>query len=47
MYNIEDGKDKDMKNRSRLKRIVKKLKSKGKWDVLSKIAYKYQILISP
>ena len=47
MYNIKDGEDKDMKNRSRLKRIVKKLKSKGKWDVLSKIAYKYQILISP
>jgi len=53
MYNIENGEDKNMKERDektafnfRLKCIIKKLKSKGKWDLLSKIAYKYGIVVA-
>ena len=50
MYNIEDGEDKTMNRdtafKYRLKSIIKKLKSKGKWDLISKLAYKYGIVVA-
>ena len=30
----------------RLKSIIKRLKSKGKWDLVSKLAYKYGIVVA-
>tara|TARA_Y100000004_G_scaffold189071_1_gene244169 strand:+ start:2834 stop:2980 length:147 start_codon:yes stop_codon:yes gene_type:complete len=30
----------------RLKCIIKRLKSKGKWDLLSRLAYKYGIVVA-
>ena len=50
MYNIKDGEDKNMNQDTafnyRLKSIIKRLRSKGKWDLLSKLAYKYGIVIA-
>ena len=50
MYNIKDGEDKNMNKdtafKFRLKSIIKRLKSKGKWDLLSKLAYKYGIVVA-
>ena len=49
MYNIQDGEDKNMNKdtafKFRLKSIIKKLKSKGKWDLVSRLAYKYGIVV--
>ena len=50
MYNIKDGEDKNMSREAeftyRLNCILKRCKQEGKWDLLSRLAYKYQILIT-
>ncbi len=50
MYNIKDGEDKNMNKdtsfKFRLKSIIKRLKSKGKWDLISRLAYKYGIVVA-
>ena len=50
MYNIEDGEDKDMTRQTestyRLNCILKRCKEEGKWDLLSRLAYKYGIVIT-
>ena len=38
--------NKDTAFKFRLKSIIKRLKSKGKWDLISKLAYKYGIVVA-
>ena len=50
MYNIKTGEDKNMKRKTaftfRLNCILKRCKDEGKWDLLSRLAYKYSIVIN-
>ena len=50
MYNIKDGEDKNMTRKTaftyRLNCILKRCKEEGKWDLLSRLAYKYGIVIN-
>ena len=38
--------NKDTAFKFRLKSIIKGLKSKGKWDLISKLSYKYGIVVA-
>ena len=50
MYNIKTGEDKNMKRKTaftfRLNCILKRCKDEGMWDLLSRLAYKYSIVIT-
>jgi len=43
--NRKENMIKDTAFKFRLKSIIKKLKSKGKWDLVSRLAYKYGIVV--